>query len=119
MYSSYCLDCQHTGEEKAKFHWTKVALLAIVAGTYCGFGFTLCLIVGGNAPKSWLEDSPGLFSLLFGAVGFPFSFTLVRLARRCPLVPCCEAAAVSPSTGSQPHHHQYKIGLCRGRNAGM
>jgi formate/nitrite transporter FocA (FNT family) len=57
-----------------------VALLAIVAGMYCGFGFTLCLIVGGNAPKSWLEESPGLFSLLFGAVGFPFSFTLVSRA---------------------------------------
>jgi formate/nitrite transporter FocA (FNT family) len=76
MHSSYCFDVG-AGEEKAKFHWTKVALLSIVAGTYCGFGFTLCLIVGGNAPKTWLEDSPGLFSLLFGAVGFPFSFTLV------------------------------------------
>jgi formate/nitrite transporter FocA (FNT family) len=81
-----------TGEEKAKFHWTKVALLAIVAGMYCGFGFTLCLIVGGNAPKSWLEESPGLFSLLFGAVGFPFSFTLVSTAplhlRLTALLPC-------------------------------
>lgn len=59
------------GEEKAMFHWTKVALLSIIAGTYCGFGFTLCLIVGGNAPQAWLEDAPGLFSLVFGAAGFP------------------------------------------------
>jgi hypothetical protein len=75
------------GEEKAKFHWTKVALLSIIAGTYCGFGFTLCLIVGGNAPKAWLEDAPGLFSLLFGAVGFPFSFTLVSMSKGCGLLP--------------------------------
>jgi len=75
--------CMHlAGEEMAKFHWTKVALLAIIAGMCCGFGFTLCLIVGGNASRSWLEDAPGLFSLMFGAVGFPFSFTLV-----CAL--CC------------------------------
>lgn len=68
------------------FHWTKVALLSIIAGTYCGFGFTLCLIVGGNAPQAWLEDAPGLFSLVFGAVGFPFSFTLVSVSH-CVL-PC-------------------------------
>jgi hypothetical protein len=40
-----------TGDEKAKFHWTKVALLSIIAGCYVGLGFTLCLIVGGNMPK--------------------------------------------------------------------
>jgi formate/nitrite transporter FocA (FNT family) len=34
-------------------------------------------MVGGNAPKSWLQDSPGLFSLIFGAVGFPFAFTMI------------------------------------------
>lgn len=33
------------GEEKARFHWLKFALLAIAAGCYCGFGFTLCLLV--------------------------------------------------------------------------
>ena len=74
------LYCLAAGEEKAKFHWSKVALLGIVAGCYVGFGFTLCLLVGGNAPRSWLEDSPGLFSLVYGAVGFPFSFTMVRHA---------------------------------------
>jgi formate/nitrite transporter FocA (FNT family) len=65
------------GEEKAKFHWTKVALLAIIAGMYCGFGFTLCVLIGGNAPRAWLEEVPGLFNLVYGAVGFPFSFTMV------------------------------------------
>jgi hypothetical protein len=43
--------CACTGEEKAKFHWSKVALLSIQAGMYVGFGFTLCLLVGGNAPR--------------------------------------------------------------------
>jgi formate/nitrite transporter FocA (FNT family) len=40
-----------SGVVKASFSWHKLALLAIAAGCYCGFGFTLCLIVGGNAPK--------------------------------------------------------------------
>jgi formate/nitrite transporter FocA (FNT family) len=71
------LYCLAAGEEKAKFHWTKVALLAIIAGMYCGFGFTLCVIIGGNAPRAWLEEAPGLFNLVYGAVGFPFSFTMV------------------------------------------
>jgi hypothetical protein len=39
-----------TGVVKASLSWHKLALLAIAAGCYCGFGFTLCLIVGGNAP---------------------------------------------------------------------
>jgi formate/nitrite transporter FocA (FNT family) len=67
----------HHGEEKAKFHWSKLALLGMIAGCYCGFGFSLCLLVGGNMPREWLEHSPGLFSLLYGVVGFPFSFTLI------------------------------------------
>jgi formate/nitrite transporter FocA (FNT family) len=39
------------GEEKAKFGWLKFTLLSIIAGCYVSFGFTLCLLVGGNLPK--------------------------------------------------------------------
>lgn len=33
--------------------------------------------IGGNLPKEWLHDNPGLFSLIVGAVGFPFGFTTI------------------------------------------
>jgi hypothetical protein len=36
------------GLEKAKFGWLKLLMLSTVAGCYVGFGFTLCLLVGGN-----------------------------------------------------------------------
>lgn len=37
-----------TGEEKSKFGLLKLVLLSIIAGCYVGFGYTICLHVGGN-----------------------------------------------------------------------
>ncbi len=65
------------GEEKSKFSLFKLMLLCTVAGCYVGFGYTLCLIVGGNTPKEWAETAPGLTSLIFGVFGFPFGFTCI------------------------------------------
>lgn len=50
------------GAEKAKFHWLKFALLAIGAGCYCGFGFTLCLLVSSETADFDIV----LLALLFG-----------------------------------------------------
>jgi formate/nitrite transporter FocA (FNT family) len=36
------------GEEKAKFQWYKMLMLTVIAGCYVGFGYTLCLQVGGT-----------------------------------------------------------------------
>lgn len=38
----------HHGEEKASHDALKMAVLSVVAGCYVGFGFSLCLLVGGN-----------------------------------------------------------------------
>lgn len=37
-----------TGEEKAAHGWLKMLMLTVIAGCYVGFGFSLCLLVGGN-----------------------------------------------------------------------
>ena len=41
-------ECAHHGEEKARFGWLKLLVLSVVAGCYVGFGYTICLMVGGN-----------------------------------------------------------------------
>ena len=38
----------HHGEEKAKYSLYKLVMLSTIAGCYVGFGYTTCLIVGGN-----------------------------------------------------------------------
>ena len=38
----------HHGEEKAKYSLYKLTMLSIIAGCYVGFGYTTCLIMGGN-----------------------------------------------------------------------
>jgi formate/nitrite transporter len=38
----------HHGEEKAKYSLYKLTMLSLIAGCYVGFGYTTCLIVGGN-----------------------------------------------------------------------
>ncbi|GBF89071.1 transporter yrhG [Raphidocelis subcapitata] len=70
-------ECAHHGEEKAQFGWLKLLVLSVIAGCYVGFGFTICLMVGGNVGTDIYTDHPGLFSLVFGAVGFPAAFTMI------------------------------------------
>ncbi|KXZ54820.1 hypothetical protein GPECTOR_4g891 [Gonium pectorale] len=75
-------ECAHHGEEKSKFPWYKIWVLSIIAGCYVGFGYTTCLIIGGNlvqAPGVGKpeEENYGLYKLIFGAVGFPFGFTTI------------------------------------------
>jgi len=67
----------HHGAEKAAFSDAKIILLGVAAGVFVGFGFSLCLLVGGNMPAEWLRTAPGLHALFFGAVGFPFAFTCI------------------------------------------
>lgn len=43
-------------------------MLSIIAGCYVGFGFSLCLLIGGNIGMDIYHDRPGLFNLVFGAV---------------------------------------------------
>jgi hypothetical protein len=68
---------RRAGEEKAEFGWLKLCTLCIIAGCYVGFGFTLCLMVGGNLGADVYAARPGLFSLVYGAVGFPAAFTMI------------------------------------------
>lgn len=65
------------GEEKTKYGWLKMVMLTIIAGCYVGFGFSLCLLIGGNIGLDIYRDRPGLFNLVFGAVGFPTGFTFI------------------------------------------
>jgi formate/nitrite transporter FocA (FNT family) len=68
----------HHGEEKARvFSTLKIAVGGFAAGFLVGFGFALCLLIGGNLPASWAKEAPGLTWLLYGAVGFPFGFTCI------------------------------------------
>lgn len=72
----------HLGYEKAQYPWYKVLALSIVAGGYIGLGATTCFLIGGMMNQApWFPDSAqhnyGLFKLVFGAVGFPFSFTTI------------------------------------------
>lgn len=78
-------ECAHHGDEKAKFGWLKLWTLSIIAGCYVGYGFSLCLLVGGNLGLDILRERPGLFSLVFGAIGFPAAFTMI-VVRGCARV---------------------------------
>lgn len=75
-------ECAHHGEEKSKYPWYKIWILSMIAGCYVGFGYTTCLLIGGNlsfAPGIGSEEDTnyGLYKLIFGAVGFPFGFTTI------------------------------------------
>ncbi|GLC41613.1 hypothetical protein PLESTB_000696500 [Pleodorina starrii] len=75
-------ECAHHGEEKSKFAWYKLWTLSIIAGCYVGFGYTTCLLIGGTLLQApgvgkEAEENYGLFKLVYGAVGFPFSFTTI------------------------------------------
>lgn len=72
----------HLGYEKAQYPWYKVLALSIVAGGYIGLGATTCFLIGGMMNQApWFPNSEehnyGLFKLVYGAVGFPFSFTTI------------------------------------------
>ncbi|GBF98659.1 formate nitrite transporter [Raphidocelis subcapitata] len=69
--------CAHHGEVKSKMSWLQLIVLTTIAGCYVGFGFTICLMVGGNVGADLLAQRPGLFSLAFGVVGFPAAFTMI------------------------------------------
>ncbi|KAI8468701.1 MAG: Formate/nitrite transporter-domain-containing protein [Monoraphidium minutum] len=70
-------ECAHHGEEKAKYGYLKLMLLSVIAGCYVAFGFSLCLLIGGNIGVDLYHDRPGLFNLVFGAIGFPTGFTFI------------------------------------------
>ncbi|KAI8476113.1 MAG: Formate/nitrite transporter-domain-containing protein, partial [Monoraphidium minutum] len=70
-------ECAHHGEEKSQFGALKLLTLCVIAGCYVGFGYTLSLMVGGNLGADILEARPGLFSLVYGAIGFPAAFTMI------------------------------------------
>lgn len=72
----------HLGYEKAQYPWYKVLALSIVAGGYVGLGAATCFLIGGMMNQApWFPDveqhNYGLFKLVFGAVGFPFSFATI------------------------------------------
>ncbi|KAI8470801.1 MAG: Formate/nitrite transporter-domain-containing protein [Monoraphidium minutum] len=70
-------ECVRHGEDKARMGWLKLLVLTVLAGCYIGFGFSLCLVVGGNIGLDILKERPGLFSLALGAIGFPTGFTFI------------------------------------------
>lgn len=67
------------GTSKASTPLWKVLLLGVVAGCYISLGALLALSVGGACPEIALKN-PGLYKLLFGAIGLPFGLTMVVTA---------------------------------------
>lgn len=68
----------HTGELKDEMPIIRQALLAVIAGCYLGFGFSCCMICGGQMP-TLKAANPGLQSLLFGIYGFPVGLVLILI----------------------------------------
>lgn len=64
------------GAVKPSNSFLRELVLTVLAGIYIGFGFSLCMSIGGQIPQI-KQDDPGIFNLLYGAVGFPFGLTLV------------------------------------------
>jgi formate/nitrite transporter len=72
----------HLGYEKANYTCLKVMMLSIIAGGYIGLGSTTCNLIGGmmrEAPWNPIGDERnyGVFKLVYGALGFPFSFLTI------------------------------------------
>lgn len=60
---------------KENYSWSKLLVLAFLAGSFIAFGGMLSLMIGGGMPEL-TEDNPGLKKLLFGA-SFPLGLILV------------------------------------------
>ncbi|KIZ05617.1 putative transporter yrhG [Monoraphidium neglectum] len=52
----------------------KLVMLAVIAGCYVGFGFSITLLIGGNIGMDILQQRPGLFNLV---LGYPTAFTFI------------------------------------------
>lgn len=44
---------------------------------YIGFGFSLCMLTGGQMSSELRHEQPGLFTLIYSIFGFPLGLTLV------------------------------------------
>lgn len=67
------------GAAKGKQSINNMVTLGLLAGAYIGFGFSACMVAGGQMTTIQKND-PGLFNMLFGSFGFPVGLTLCVLA---------------------------------------
>lgn len=67
------------GAAKANQSINSLVTLGILAGCYISFGFSLCMVAGGQMTTIQKND-PGLFNMLYGAFGFPCGLTLCVIA---------------------------------------
>ncbi len=58
----------------------RFTVLAMLAGMYIGFGFSLCMLTGGQMSRELRHEQPGLFTLVYSTFGFPLGLTLVVVA---------------------------------------
>ena len=64
------------GSDRARAGPVREGVLGLLAGSFIGLGFSLCLAVGGQMSPELRRSEPGLFALIFGSFGFPFGLTL-------------------------------------------
>lgn len=65
-----------SGVDKKRAGPVREGVLGLLAGSFIGLGFSLCMSVGGQLSPDLRHEQPGLFSLIYGAFGFPFGLTL-------------------------------------------
>jgi formate/nitrite transporter len=64
------------GADKKRAGPVREGILGLLAGSFVGLGFSLCMAVGGQLDAELRIQNTGMFTLIYASFGFPLGLTL-------------------------------------------